>query len=85
MSPQYERDTRRDPLHLGRASRRRSSACSARSRPRSRRSSARPHWGKLFLRARRRPVPALRATSLALAARLDPRGAFRNDWIAQRS
>jgi xylitol oxidase len=42
--------------------------------------AARPHWGKLFLRS-----PAARYERredfLALAARLDPRGAFRNAWL----
>jgi xylitol oxidase len=41
---------------------------------------ARPHWGKLFLA----PAGGLYARSadfLALAARLDPRGAFRNEWL----
>jgi xylitol oxidase len=38
----------------------------------------RPHWGKLFLSA---PASYPRAGDfLALAARLDPRGAFQNDW-----
>jgi xylitol oxidase len=40
----------------------------------------RPHWGKLFLTAPRYE----RATDFAaLAARLDPRGAFRNAWLEQ--
>jgi xylitol oxidase len=42
--------------------------------------AARPHWGKLFLAS-----PAALYERLddfaALAARLDPRGAFRNDWL----
>jgi alditol oxidase len=42
--------------------------------------AARPHWGKLFLRS-----PAARYERredfLALAERLDPRGAFRNAWL----
>jgi xylitol oxidase len=41
---------------------------------------ARPHWGKLFLGS-----PAhlyeRREDFLALAERLDPRGAFRNRWF----
>ncbi|MGH2851096.1 MAG: D-arabinono-1,4-lactone oxidase [Solirubrobacteraceae bacterium] len=46
----------------------------------------RPHWGKLFaadavdLRTR---YPRL-ADFARLLARLDPRGAFRNDWLEQR-
>ena len=45
--------------------------------------SARPHWGKLFLAgsAELRPLYARAADFLALAERLDPRGAFRNAWL----
>jgi xylitol oxidase len=39
---------------------------------------ARPHWGKLFLSA---PAYERRDDFLALAERLDPRGAFRNAWL----
>ncbi|MER7004041.1 FAD-binding protein [Dactylosporangium sp. NPDC000555] len=39
---------------------------------------ARPHWGKVFRRAPRYPRSADFA---ALAARLDPRGAFRNAFV----
>jgi alditol oxidase len=39
---------------------------------------ARPHWGKLFLRA---PRHERREDFLGLAERLDPRGAFRNAWL----
>jgi xylitol oxidase len=41
---------------------------------------ARPHWGKLFLAG---PADRYerRADFLALAERLDPRGAFRNRWF----
>jgi xylitol oxidase len=45
---------------------------------------ARPHWGKLFL-ARAPEIAALYERLpdfAALADRLDPRGAFRNDWLA---
>ena len=45
----------------------------------------RPHWGKLFLAGR--DELAARYTRLGdfatLAARLNPRGAFRNDWLEQ--
>jgi xylitol oxidase len=41
---------------------------------------ARPHWGKLFLSA---PAYERRDDFLALAERLDPRGAFRNAWLAR--
>ena len=40
---------------------------------------ARPHWGKVF--AARPPRPDRADDFLALAAALDPRGAFRNDWF----
>jgi xylitol oxidase len=46
----------------------------------------RPHWGKLFLA--QADIIAARyercADFVALQARLDPRGAFRNDWLEQR-
>ena len=41
---------------------------------------ARPHWGKLFLRSPAQ-LYERRADFLALAERLDPRGAFRNAWL----
>jgi alditol oxidase len=47
---------------------------------------ARPHWGKLFLAhadtlaARYERLPDF----IALIERLDPRGAFRNDWLEER-
>jgi xylitol oxidase len=40
---------------------------------------ATPHWGKLFLTP---PAPERREDFRRLADRLDPRGAFRNDWLA---
>ena len=40
----------------------------------------RPHWGKLFLRA---PRYERQDDFLALRERLDPRGAFVNDWLAR--
>ncbi|MGY5883544.1 FAD-binding protein [Modestobacter lacusdianchii] len=44
---------------------------------------ARPHWGKLFLAdaATLAPRYAHHADFVALVQRLDPRGAFRNDWF----
>jgi xylitol oxidase len=45
----------------------------------------RPHWGKLFLAGRgelRARYPRL-PDFAALAARLDPRGAFRNPWLEE--
>ena len=44
---------------------------------------ARPHWGKVFLAAPGGNYPRV-AEFAALAERLDPRGAFRNDWLEQR-
>jgi xylitol oxidase len=48
--------------------------------------SPRPHWGKLFLA--RADAIATRyerwADFTALVERIDPRGAFRNDWLQQR-
>jgi alditol oxidase len=43
----------------------------------------RPHWGKLFLAGAAEVAPLYeRLPDFArLAARLDPRGAFRNDWL----
>ncbi|TWH73037.1 xylitol oxidase [Modestobacter roseus] len=43
----------------------------------------RPHWGKLFLAdaAALAPRYPRHADFLALVERLDPRGAFRNDWF----
>ena len=41
----------------------------------------RPHWGKLFLHA---PRYERVADFARLAARLDPRGAFRNAWLETR-
>jgi xylitol oxidase len=38
----------------------------------------RPHWGKVFLAS---PAPERRSDFLALRDRLDPRGAFRNEWL----
>jgi xylitol oxidase len=38
----------------------------------------RPHWGKLFLSA---PLYERLPDFVALLDRLDPRGAFRNDWL----
>jgi xylitol oxidase len=46
---------------------------------------ARPHWGKLFVAGA--PAIAERYERLPdfarLVRRLDPRGAFRNDWLAR--
>ena len=82
MSPQYDRDTlalhftwRPEPAAVRRALAPIEAALAE--------FGARPHWGKLFLA----DAPALagryerHADFLALAARLDPRGAFRNAWF----
>jgi alditol oxidase len=47
---------------------------------------ARPHWGKVFLAdaATLAPRYPRHADFAALVARLDPRGAFRNDWLETR-
>ncbi len=46
--------------------------------------TARPHWGKLFLAqaAAIAPLYARLPDFARLAERLDPRGAFRNAWLA---
>jgi alditol oxidase len=43
--------------------------------------AARPHWGKLFLAA---PRYERLGDFIRLADRLDPRGAFRNEWLDRR-
>jgi xylitol oxidase len=44
---------------------------------------ARPHWGKLFLAGADeiRPLYERHGDFVALLDRVDPRGAFRNDWL----
>ena len=79
MSPQYERDTvaihftwAREPAAVERVLGEVEAALAP--------FDARPHWGKRFLA----PAGGLyerRDDFLALAARLDPRGAFRNEWL----
>ncbi|HXM56838.1 MAG TPA: D-arabinono-1,4-lactone oxidase [Candidatus Dormibacteraeota bacterium] len=84
MSPQHERDTaslhftwRREPEAVGRLLVELEAALAP--------FDARPHWGKLFAAgaagiARLYPrLPDFRR----LAGRLDPRGAFRNAWLAR--
>ena len=48
--------------------------------------AARPHWGKLFLAGVESIAPLYERVGdfAALAARTDPRGAFRNDWLDAR-
>ena len=77
MSPQYERDSvaihftwEREPAGVRRVLERVEAALAP--------FEPRPHWGKLFLSAPSHP----RAADFArLATRLDPRGAFRNEWM----
>ena len=47
---------------------------------------ARPHWGKVFLAGADTIAPLYERLPdfIGLAERLDPRGAFRNDWLEQR-
>ncbi|MGY1616157.1 D-arabinono-1,4-lactone oxidase [Geodermatophilus sp. SYSU D00691] len=47
---------------------------------------ARPHWGKVFTAgaARIAPLYGRHADFVALVERLDPRGAFRNEWLEKR-
>lgn len=47
---------------------------------------ARPHWGKLFLAdaATIAPLYGRIEDFIALVDRIDPRGAFRNDWLETR-
>jgi alditol oxidase len=84
MSPQYGRDTvgihftwRRDPTAVARVL----VDVEAALEP----FAARPHWGKLFLMDGGRLAPLYERLPdfRRLAERLDPRGAFRNDWLAR--
>jgi xylitol oxidase len=77
MSPQYERDSvaihftwERSPAAVRRVLEQVEAALEP--------FEPRPHWGKLFLRA---PSYPRTADFARLAARLDPRGAFRNEWM----
>jgi alditol oxidase len=77
MSPQYGRATvgfhftwKNDPAAVTRAI----AAVEAALAP----LDPRPHWGKLFLSA---PRYERASDFAALAERLDPRGAFRNEWL----
>jgi alditol oxidase len=85
MSPQHGQDTvaihftwKREPEAVLRAL----AEIEAALRP----FGARPHWGKVFV-ARAPDIAPLyerQADFLALVDRLDPRGAFRNDWLEAR-
>jgi xylitol oxidase len=79
MSPQYERDSvalhftwRRDQGAVERVL----IALEAALAP----FDARPHWGKLFL-AHAGELYERRDAFVSLLQRVDPRGAFRNDWL----
>jgi xylitol oxidase len=85
MSPQYGRDTagihftwRRDQAAVERALVDVEAALAP--------LAARPHWGKLFLADASAIAPLYeRLPDFArLAERLDPRGAFRNEWLEDR-
>jgi alditol oxidase len=85
MSPQYERDT--IGIHLTWEPRIEAVAAvltevEAALAP----FDARPHWGKVFLARAETIAPLYERLPdfLALAERLDPRGAFRNAWFQQR-
>ncbi len=82
MSPQYEQDTlaihftwRREQTAVERAL----EAVERALQP----FGARPHWGKLFLADAPRLAPLYDRLPdfRELCERLDPRGAFRNDWL----
>ena len=81
MSPQYGTDTiaihftwKRDPQAV--------TSVLERLEPALAPYGARPHWGKLFL-AGPGHLYERRGDFLRLAERLDPRGAFRNAWLAR--
>jgi xylitol oxidase len=48
--------------------------------------AARPHWGKVFVAdaAAISPLYERHAEFVRLVERMDPRGAFRNDWLEER-
>jgi xylitol oxidase len=82
LSPQYERDTLAihftwapDAAGVDRAL--------AAIEPALAPFAARPHWGKVFRATAAELAPRYprHADFLALAERLDPRGAFANDWL----
>ena len=80
MSPQYGQDTRRHPLHLDAATRRRSSARSSAVEAALAPFDAAAALGQAVPRSAGRAATSAWPTSRALAERLDPRGAFRNAW-----
>ena len=84
--PAARRPDARHPLHVGARAGGRSTARSTSSRPRSPRSSRARTGASSSTRAATSSPRASRGcpTSRALAARLDPRGAFRNAWLEER-
>jgi alditol oxidase len=81
MSPQYDRDTLAihftwKPVDVGRALERLEDALGP--------FGARPHWGKLFAAGGVGARYERLADFTRLTERLDPRGAFRNDWLEER-
>jgi xylitol oxidase len=82
MSPQYERDT--VALHFT-WTREHAAVLDVVARLEAALApfGARPHWGKVFAAGAGaiRPLYPRAADFAALAARLDPRGAFRNAWL----
>jgi alditol oxidase len=80
MSPQYGRDT--VALHFTwrpdrDAVQRAAAGVEAALAP----FAPRPHWGKVFVAS---PAPERLADFLALRDRLDPRGAFRHEWLDRK-
>jgi xylitol oxidase len=85
MSPQYEQDTiglhftwKRDQAAVERALAEVEAALAP--------FAARPHWGKVFLAGSASVAPLYERLPdfAALVEKLDPRGAFRNDWLERR-
>ena len=83
MSPQYRQADASPCTSRGRASPRRSRACWSTLEAALAPFGARPHWGKAFRATAAEIAPLYeRLPDFArLAQRLDPRGAFRNDWL----
>ena len=83
MSTAYGRDTFAIHFTWERDARGGRARARARGERRCCRSDARPHWGKVFARPPGGKYPRVDDFA-ALAGRLDPRGAFRNDWFERR-
>jgi xylitol oxidase len=81
MSPQYDRDSLAihftwKPVDIDRVLERVEAALEP--------FEARPHWGKLFAARGVGARYERRDDFVALRDRLDPRGAFRNQWLEER-